>query len=54
MLQKVVENEEVKISWLVMIQCCREIKERKSDTFVVNKNERSCAIIDVAIRGDRN
>ena len=35
-----------------MIQCEREIKARKPDIVVVNKNERSCVIIDIAIPGD--
>ena len=35
-----------------MIQCDREIKERKPDITVVNKNEKSCAIIDIAKPGD--
>ena len=35
-----------------MIQCDREIKARKPDIVVVNKNERSSAIIDIAISGD--
>ena len=35
-----------------MIQCDREIKAKKPDIVVVNKNERSCAIIDIAIPGD--
>ena len=35
-----------------MIQCHREITERKLDIDVVNKNEKSCAIIDIAIPGD--
>ena len=35
-----------------MIQCDREIKARKPYTVLVNKNERSCAIIDTAIPGD--
>ena len=48
----VLENEEVKILWDVTIQCDREIKARKPGTVVVNKNERSCAIIDIAIHGD--
>ena len=48
----VVENEKVKILWDVMIQCDREIKAGKPDIVVVNKNERSCAIIDIAIPGD--
>ena len=47
-----VENEEVKILWDAMIQCDREIKVRKPDIVVVNKNERSCAIIDIAISRD--
>ena len=48
----VVENEEVKILWDVMIQCDREIKARKLDIVVVNNNERRCAIINIAILGD--
>ena len=35
-----------------MIQCHREIKGRKLDIDVVNKNEKRCAIIDIAIPGD--
>ena len=35
-----------------MFQCDREIKATKPDIVVVNKNERSCAIIDIAIPGD--
>ena len=35
-----------------MIQCDTAIKARKPDIVVVNKNERSCAIIDIAIPGD--
>ena len=50
--EDVIENEEVKILWDVMIQCDREIKAKKLDVAVVNKNERSCAIIDMAIPGD--
>ena len=50
--EDVVENEEVKILWDVMIQCDREIKTKILDVVVVNKNERSCAIIDMAIPGD--
>ena len=50
----VLENEEVKILWDVMIQCDREIKAKKPDIVAVKKNERSCAIIDIAIpRGIR-
>ena len=38
----VVENEEVKILWdVIMIECDSEIKARKPDIAVVNKNEGS-------------
>ena len=47
----VAENE-FKILWDVMIQYDREIKTRKPDIVVVNKNERSCAIINIAIPAD--
>ena len=39
----------MKILWNVMIQYEREIKTRKPEVVVVNKNEKSCAIIDIAI-----
>ena len=42
----------MKILWDVVIQCDREIKARKPDIVVVNKNDRSCAIIDISIPGD--
>ena len=48
----VAENEEVKILWDLMIQCDREIKARKPDIAVKNRNEKSCAIIDITIPGD--
>ena len=48
----VVGNEEVKILWDAMIQRDRGVKARKPDIVVVNKNERSRAIIDIAIPGD--
>ena len=42
----------MKILWDVMSQCDREIKARKPDVVAVNKNERSCAIIDIPTPGD--
>ena len=48
----VVENEEVKILWEVIIQCVREIKARKPDIVLMNKNKRNCAKIDIAMSGD--
>ena len=41
----------MKILWDVIIHCDREIKARKPDIVVVNKNEKNCAIIDIAISG---
>ena len=35
-----------------MIQCDREINARKPDIVVMNKNERRCAITDIAIPAD--
>ena len=35
-----------------MVPCDRETKVKKPDIVVVNKNERSCAIIDIVILGD--
>ena len=43
------KNEEVKILRDFMIQCDRDIKARKPDIAAVNKNERNCTIIDIAI-----
>ena len=48
----VAENGEVNILWDVMIQCDREINARKPEIVVVNSNERSRAITDIAISGD--
>ena len=51
-MERLVENEEVKILWDVMIQCDREIKTRKPDIVLGNRNERKGAIIDIATPGD--
>ena len=48
----VAENGEVNILWDVMIKCDREINARKPEIVVVNSNERSRAITDIAISGD--
>ena len=42
----------VKILWDVIVQSDREIRARKPDIAVVNKNERSCVIIDIALPED--
>ena len=38
--------------WDFSIQTNHVIKARRSDLAVVNKNERSCKIIDFAVSGD--
>ena len=48
----VVKNDDLKTLWDVMIQCHREIKAKKPHIVVVNKNERVCATIDIAIPED--
>ena len=48
----VIENDEVKILWDFMIQCDRMVEYRKPDIVVVEKKERRCLVIDVAVPGD--
>ena len=49
----VVESSGVKILWDVMIQCDHYIENRKPDIVVVEKDDRRCFIVDVAIPGDK-
>lgn len=49
----VAKNEELKILWDAIIQYKRDIRVRKSDIIVMNKNERSCAIIAITIPEDK-
>ena len=46
---KVSENDEVKLLWDVNIKCDHVIKARKPDIVVVNKQQRKCTIIDIAV-----
>ena len=48
----IVETEEVKVLWDFMIQCDHVIECRKPDIVVVDKCEKRCLIIDIAIPGD--
>ena len=50
--QSVVENDGVKLLWDVNIQCDHIIAARRPDIKVINKQEKSCLIIDIAIPGD--
>ena len=50
--QGVIEFEEVKLLWNFNIQC-EKVKERRSpDIVIVEKGERICKIIDVAVPND--
>ena len=51
-LKSVVENDGVKLLWNVNIQCNHIIEVRRPDIVVINKQEKSCLIIDIAIPGD--
>ena len=50
--QGVVKTDKVKVLWNFLIQCDHQIECRKPDIVVVNKAEKKCAIIGVAIPGD--
>jgi hypothetical protein len=52
--QKVVENEKVKILWDWNVQTDKVIEHRRPDIILVNKEEKTCQIIDVAIPVDHN
>lgn len=46
------KTDNVKILWGVNIQCDHVIEARRPDIVVVNKVERKCTIIDIAVTGD--
>ena len=50
--ESVVENDGLKLLWDVNIQCDHIIEARRPDIVVINKQEKSCLIIDIAILGD--
>ena len=50
--ESVVENDGVRLLWDVNIQCDHIIEARRPDIVVINKQEKSCLIIDIAILGD--
>ena len=47
------ENDEVKLLWEVNIQCDHVIEARRPDSVVVNKQDRNCTIIDIAVPADK-
>ena len=50
--ESVLENEDYKILWDFSIQTDHVIEARRPDLVVVDKKERSCKIIDIAVPGD--
>ena len=46
------ETTDAKILWDLNIQTDNEIQARRPDIVVVNKKERKCYIVDVAVLGD--
>ena len=50
----VVESGEIKVLWDFMIQCDHHIECRKPDIVVVEKEEKKCLIVDIAIPDDKN
>ena len=48
----VLETSDVKILWDFSIQTDKEIQARRPDIVMVNKKDRKCYIIDVAVPGD--
>ena len=48
----VVEDGDVKLMWDINIQCDNVIEARRPELILVDKNAKSCVIIDVAIPGD--
>ena len=46
------ESDETKVLWDFMIQCDHYIEYRKADIVVVEKEEKKCLIIDIAIPDD--
>ena len=47
-----VEDGDVKLIWDTNIQCDNIIEEKRPNLILVDKNAKSCVIIDVAIPGD--
>ena len=50
--ESILENKDYKILWDFSIQTDHVIEARRRDLVVVDKKERSCKIIDFAVRGN--
>ena len=49
----VVENDSVKLLWDINIQCDNVIQARRPDIVVIDKKEKVCIIVDIAVPADR-
>ena len=49
----VVENDSVKLLWDINIQCDNVIEARRPDIVVIDKKEKVCIIVDIAVPADR-
>ena len=50
----VVKSDEIKVRWDFMIQCDHHAECRKPNIVVVEKEEKKCLIVDIAIPDDKN
>ena len=48
------ESDEIKVLWDFMILCDHRIEYQKPDIVVVEKEEKKCLIVDIAILDDKN
>ena len=46
------ENDSVKLRWDIKIQCDNVIEDRKPDFVLIDKKERVCIIVDIAVPAD--
>ena len=49
----VVENDNVKLLWDINIQCDKVIEARRPDIVVIDKKEKVCIIVDIAVLAER-
>ena len=52
--EPVIESDEVKILWNFDIETDQEIEARSPDIVIINKKEKTCKIIDIAVPADHN
>lgn len=48
-----IDNDKIKLLWDINIQCDNMIEAKRLDTVVIDKKERVCLIVDIAVPTDR-